>query len=97
MLERMRAGGDKTPVLLLTALDAVEDRVRGLVIREAAPEDRRGAYAVLTEAGSERFQNALKDHVAFVRKNFLELFSDEELSQMAEFWQRVEKRRTNNT
>lgn len=27
---RMRAGGDSTPVLMLTARDAVEDRVRGL-------------------------------------------------------------------
>ncbi|MDA8109361.1 MAG: response regulator [Betaproteobacteria bacterium] len=30
LLRRMRASGDKTPVLILTARDAVEDRVKGL-------------------------------------------------------------------
>lgn len=30
VLARMRAGGDRTPVLILTARDAVEDRIRGL-------------------------------------------------------------------
>jgi DNA-binding response OmpR family regulator len=30
ILERMRARGDTTPVLMLTARDAIEDRVRGL-------------------------------------------------------------------
>lgn len=35
-----------------------------LVMREEAPEDRRGAYAVLTNAGVERFQKAIDAHVA---------------------------------
>ena len=30
LLRRMRAGGDRTPVLILTARDAVEDRIKGL-------------------------------------------------------------------
>ena len=30
LLRRMRAGGNKTPVLILTARDAVEDRIKGL-------------------------------------------------------------------
>src|SRR5207253_8987050 len=30
VLSRMRAGGQRTPVLILTARDAVQDRVRGL-------------------------------------------------------------------
>ena len=29
---RMRAGGDQTPVLFLTARDATEDKVRGLTL-----------------------------------------------------------------
>lgn len=64
----------------------------GLVTREEAKEDRRGAYAVLTEAGAERFRAALQAHIVFVRRTFLEFFSDEELEQMAEFWQRVEQK-----
>jgi len=30
LLRRMRAGGNKTPVLILTARDAIEDRIKGL-------------------------------------------------------------------
>ncbi len=63
----------------------------GLVTREHATEDRRGAYAVLTEAGLDHFHRALQAHIVFVRRNFLEFFNNEELAQMAEFWQRVEQ------
>lgn len=69
----------------------------GLVTREEATEDRRGAYAVLTEAGAERFRSALRAHIAFVRHNFLELFSEAELAQMAQFWQRVEQQQASDT
>lgn len=63
----------------------------GLVIRENATEDRRGAYAVLTEAGLDRFHRALQAHIGFVRRNFLEFFDEAELAQMAEYWQRIER------
>jgi DNA-binding MarR family transcriptional regulator len=69
----------------------------GLVTREGATEDRRGAYAVLTEVGTERFGTALQAHITFMRHNFLELFSDAELAQMAEFWQRVEQQQANKS
>jgi DNA-binding MarR family transcriptional regulator len=61
----------------------------GLVTREEASEDRRGAYAVLTEAGIERFRTAAQAHITFVRKNFLGLFNEQELEQMASFWKRL--------
>ncbi len=63
----------------------------GFVVREEASEDRRGAYAVLTEAGAERFQVAVKAHVQLVHRVFLDIFTPEELQQMAEFWQRLER------
>ena len=64
----------------------------GLVRREGASEDRRGAYAVLTEAGAERFRTASREHIAFVRRNFLDLFNDKELKRMSGFWRRLEGR-----
>jgi len=64
----------------------------GFVTRETAEEDRRGAYAVLTKVGAARLRATLRTHVAFVRHHFLGAFSQLELNQMAEFWQRVEKR-----
>jgi DNA-binding MarR family transcriptional regulator len=63
----------------------------GLVRCETASEDRRGAYAVLTQEGEARMQSALGTHVALVRENFLNLFSPSQLEQMAEFWQQIEK------
>jgi DNA-binding MarR family transcriptional regulator len=68
----------------------VERLVRaGLVTREGAREDRRGAYAVLTPAGAERFRASAQAHVAFVRANFLDLFSVQEQKRMAAFWKRL--------
>lgn len=61
----------------------------GLLRREAAPEDRRGAYAVLTAEGMKRFQNSIEPHVAFVKEHFLDLFTEKELRQMARFWKRI--------
>jgi DNA-binding MarR family transcriptional regulator len=62
----------------------------GLVTREEAPEDRRGAYAILTEAGAERFRIASQKHGECVRENFLNKFSEDELKMMGEFWKRLD-------
>ena len=61
----------------------------GLVTREVAGEDRRGAYAVLTKAGAKRLQLAAEAHNAFVKANFTNLFSEAELKRMATFWKRL--------
>lgn len=62
----------------------------GLVVREAASEDRRGAYAALTPAGEERFTQTVEPHTACVREHFLSHFNKKELAQLAEFWGRLE-------
>jgi DNA-binding MarR family transcriptional regulator len=79
-------------LLTRSGISRVVERLEraGLVRREEACEDRRGAYAVLTAAGAARLREALRDHVAFVRRHFLSLFSEGELAQMAEFWRRIE-------
>ena len=45
----------------------------GLVRREPCPEDRRGAYAILTGAGLDRLGEAQPTHLAGVHKLFLDL------------------------
>jgi DNA-binding MarR family transcriptional regulator len=79
-------------VLTRSGMSRVVERLEqaGLVTREAASEDRRGAYAVLTEAGAAQFEAALAAHVALVRARFLSHFSADELEQMAAFWRRVD-------
>jgi DNA-binding MarR family transcriptional regulator len=63
----------------------------GLVRREEAREDRRGAWAVLTDAGSTRFRAAARGHVPLVRRIFLDLFTPPELQALAAGWRRVEQ------
>ena len=79
-------------ILTRSGVSRVVERLEkvGLVKREEASEDRRGAYAVLTDAGKARFQTASQAHMSFVRQNFLGLFNDEELKQMSGYWKRLE-------
>ena len=62
----------------------------GLVRPEEAREDRRGACAVLTDAGSKRFRAAARSHITLVRRVFLELFTREELETLAAAWTRID-------
>lgn len=80
-------------ILTRSGVSRVVERLEkaGLVTREEASEDRRGAYAVLTKTGAERFNVAVEAHVAFVKAHFLNLFTAEELTQMAGFWKRLEE------
>ena len=80
-------------ILTNSGVSRVVERLEkaGLVTREEANEDRRGAYAVLTGAGSERLRTAAQAHIAVVRRKFLSLFKDEELGVMADFWKRIEE------
>jgi DNA-binding MarR family transcriptional regulator len=73
--------------LLLTAsgvtrlLDGLERA--GLVERGFCASDRRVTYAVLTEAGRARLEEASASHLAGVRAFLEERFSGEELDQLA--------------
>ena len=49
LLRELRAGGDRTPVLLLTALDEVADRIKGL---DAGADDYLGKPFDLNELGA---------------------------------------------
>lgn len=78
-------------ILTRSGMSRVVERLEkaGLVTREAAREDGRGAYAVLTRQGLGEFRKALRSHVALVRRLFLKRFSARELEQMSEFWGRT--------
>ncbi len=78
-------------ILTRSGVSRVVERLEkaGMVIREEAPEDRRGAYAILTEAGAERFQLAAQKHSECVRANFISKFNEEELDMMGAFWKRL--------
>ena len=78
---------DLAEKLILTAsgvtrlLDGLEEA--GLVDRAACASDRRVTYAVLTDAGRAKLEEASHSHVADIRAFFEERFSSDELDQLA--------------
>ncbi len=76
-----------TPSGLTRAVDRLE--AEGLVRREACPSDRRGAYAVLTEAGEARIAAAVPQHVDALRGIFDEIYSPEELDTFTALLRRL--------
>ncbi len=68
----------------------VERLVRtGLLEREAAAEDRRGSYVVLTSKGRAVFEAAADRHMTLVREQFLGRLSKAELEQLGALWPRL--------
>lgn len=59
-------------------------RQRGLIDKEDAPGDGRGAIIVLTAEGWRTIERAAPRHVDSVRENFIDLLSDRQLSALAE-------------
>ncbi|MBD3887572.1 winged helix-turn-helix transcriptional regulator [Phormidium tenue FACHB-886] len=80
-----------TVLLSLSGVSRLVDRLvkAGLVMRETAAEDGRGAYAVLTAAGLTMLRSAHKTHLEGVRKHFLQHFTAEELVLLGSFWERL--------
>jgi len=61
----------------------------GLVTREQCTEDRRGSFAVLTEAGWAKLVAAAPDHVESVREYFLDALDPESFAALGAACQRV--------
>jgi DNA-binding MarR family transcriptional regulator len=66
----------------------------GWVRRESCPSDRRGAFAVLTDAGFATLAAAAPGHVESVQKNLFDNLTDEQITQLADItetlWSRLE-------
>ncbi|HEY7836053.1 MAG TPA: MarR family transcriptional regulator [Solirubrobacteraceae bacterium] len=74
-----------------SGLTRLVDRLErdGLLERCSCSHDARGAYACLTEIGRERLQEARATHRAALRSAFFSRFSEEELSMLADMWERI--------
>ena len=80
-------------LLSRSGLTRLVDRLErdGLVERVSCPDDARGAFARLTQAGEAKFRAAQATHLAGVREHFLEHFGPEELDVLGTAWERVLK------
>ena len=74
-----------------SGLTRLVDRLErdGLIARACCHSDARGSYAVLTEAGRRRLEEARPTHLAGVRRDFVAHFSEPELRRLAALWARV--------
>ena len=80
-------------VLSRSGLSRLLDRIEkaGLIRREPAPGDRRGAYAVLTEAGVRAQHEAWPHYAAGIARHFSSHLTDEEKRVIAVALRRVRK------
>jgi DNA-binding MarR family transcriptional regulator len=62
---------------------------RGLVVREDCAEDGRGSVVVLSPAGLKAVEAAAPAHVTSVRRNLIDLLTDEELAVLGAVSYRV--------
>jgi DNA-binding MarR family transcriptional regulator len=89
---RMRMSDLASSIILSrSGLTRLVDRLEreGLLERQSCPDDARGAFASLTEAGRERLQAARATHLAGVRRLFLDHFGEAELDTLGAAWERV--------
>jgi len=61
----------------------------GLVTREECTEDRRGSFAVLTEAGWQALVAAAPSHVTGVRSNLVDVLTKSEFKALGDACQKV--------
>ncbi len=64
---------------------------RGLVRKQACPEDGRGQQAVLTDAGMAALVAAAPLHLETVRDSFIDHLDDEELAVIGRVFTRIRK------
>jgi len=60
-----------------------------LIERCSCDHDARGSYACLTTLGRERLSEARETHLRVVKEHFLSRFSEDELSVLADMWERI--------
>ena len=74
-----------------SGLTRLADRLErdGLIERCSCKHDARGAYACLTGTGRERLEAARVTHLTVVREHFFSHFSEGELAQLADTWERI--------
>ena len=74
-----------------SGLTRLVDRLErvGLLCRACCTADARGSYAVMTDEGARRLAEARPTHLSGVRRDFVALFTPDELEMLARMWERV--------
>jgi DNA-binding MarR family transcriptional regulator len=75
-MSELAAQTSLSPSGLTRSIDRLQDQ--GLVTRRVCPEDRRGAFAVLTPAGRALMDGAIPDHVTHINELLGDVYTAEE-------------------
>ena len=78
-------------ILSRSALTRLVDRLeaQGLIARERSGEDRRGAYAVLTEAGQHELERTWPTYGREIQRHFARYLSDDEAEVVRKLMSRI--------
>ena len=90
--ERLRLSVLADAILLSrSGLTRLMDRMdaAGLLRREVCPEDRRGAFAILTDAGRVALESAAPAHIAGIRRHFACHLSETDAATLCRVFARV--------
>lgn len=90
--QRLRMSELATQVgLSHSGLTRLLDRVieAGFVRREACPDDRRGAFAVLTDAGADALEGALGGHLASIERHLVQPLGREDVLALTDLLRRL--------
>jgi DNA-binding MarR family transcriptional regulator len=79
-----------TPSGLTRAVDRLCDA--GLVSRQVCPEDRRGAFAALTEEGTSRMADAMSHHLRQVTEVLGSVLDESEFAELEGLLRRLRDR-----
>lgn len=89
---RLRLGELAAAVLFSSGgLSRLLDRLEraGLVARERTPDDRRGVYATLTDAGRRRLRDANATHLRGIQRHFAAALPTDEITPVGRFLDRL--------
>jgi DNA-binding MarR family transcriptional regulator len=89
---RMNDLARRVVVLSRSGVTRLADRLEaeGLLRRERTAEDRRGAYAVLTEKGQEALDRARPIYARGIAAHFSRFLSDEEVQVLTSALERID-------
>jgi DNA-binding MarR family transcriptional regulator len=78
-------------LLSRSGLTRLVDRLEreALVQRQPCPDDARGLYAVITDAGVDRLRSASRVHLVGISRHFVDRFTSEELAHLGKLLARL--------
>ena len=79
-------------LLSKSGITRLADRLekQGLIARRRCDDDGRGYFAELTDAGRELVTTARPDHLAAVRRRFVDRLEPAEIDELGRIWERFE-------